>query len=110
MGWFKSPKAERTFSEATRSLAALNGAGIAGIIALMQRPGPVSVSLVLAGGLFLSGTMSAGAAWSMAFIVEEGQPSLGDKLEAPMIGCFLGSGAAFLVGVAVAFISTAFFR
>lgn len=53
----------KKFDDAMRAVATFNGAGIAGVIALAQRSGPIAVTAKFAGVAFSLGLLGAIAMW-----------------------------------------------
>jgi hypothetical protein len=95
----------RKFEDGMRALAAFNGAGIAGVIALMQRNGPIPWTIRGAGIAFLLGIFGTVAMWIFIGIPEaakEYEPSNRQMTNLAMALYF--SAAAFLVGVLLTFL------
>jgi hypothetical protein len=95
----------KKFDDGMRALATFNGAGIAGVIALMQRHEPISWSIRGAGIAFLLGIFGAVAMWVFIGIPEaatEHEPS--ERHMMYLTIAFYFSAGAFLTGVLLAFI------
>jgi len=105
MSHSQSDKYFELFFDLARGLATFNGAGVAGVIALMQGQKSVSGQLILGGGLFLLGIIFAALGWLILASSVAPGPGLPPEKRRPITlqfapGVSLG---LFLSGVMVVF-------
>ena len=93
----------RKLSEATKGTTALNGAGIAGIIALIQSFESIPMIIRISGGLFLLGLFMSIVSWAM------GEPFGGENEDAvehsaPAVYLNFSSLIVFFIATLTAFV------
>ena len=104
MPWSSDNARDHAFKMVTM-LGTANGGGIAGIIALLQRPGSAPFALQLSGGLFLGGAVLAGFAQFSILAVDNSDPDA--RLTASQLFfaiCLAASSIGFLAGATLAYL------